>query len=540
MGKLSPLLVDRDGSSLPRFAREGDSCGGSGYQPRSKPPGINWIHALLRLAFVPVLTFSLTACMVGPGYERPDVDIPAEWRVDVPQAAEVVNTGWWRQFDDKVLDTLVDTALRNNRDIRIAAARIEEFAALADVARSGLFPQIGYDGGAGRSKLSLDTVNGVPPGIARTNDLYNASLNVGWELDFWGRIRRATESARANLLAQEEARRTVILSLVTAVAAGYVDLRSLDRQLEIAQHTLDARAESVRLFELKFEGGVVSELEVAQVRSEYEQAAVRVPALERQVALRENSLSVLLGRNPGPIPRGKTVDELILPEVPPGMPSELLERRPDIRLAEQNLISANAQIGVAKAQYFPTISLSGLFGYASTSLSDLFRSSANLWDINAAALGPIFSGGRLSGQLRASRAVQRQVLYGYLQAVQSAFREVDDALVTTQKLRQELAAQGRQVKALADYARLAQLNYDEGQVSYIEVLDSQRRLFDSELLYAQTQNAVFASLIAVYKTMGGGWVVAAEDIANEVDFPADSQPTSPAGAQPGKLGPDAQ
>ncbi|HBE91075.1 MAG TPA: RND transporter, partial [Gammaproteobacteria bacterium] len=364
-----------------------------------------------------------------------------------------------------------------------------------------------------------------------------------WELDIWGKVRRATESARANLLAQEETRRTVILSLVSAVATGYVDLRSLDRQLEIAKRTLDARAESVDLFELKFKGGVISELEVAQVKSEYEQAAVRVPAIERQIALRENSLSILLGSNPGPIARGKTLEELIEPDIPANIPSELLERRPDIRRAEQDLISANAQIGVAKAQYFPTISLSGLFGYASTSLSSLFSSSANLWDVNAAALGPIFSGGRLSGQLRSSKAVQRQVLYGYLQTLQTAFREVDDALISTQKRREELVAQGRQVAALAEYARLAQLNYDEGQVSYIEVLDSQRQLFDSELIYAQTENQVYASLIGVYKAMGGGWVVDAEFIANEVDFPVDQQHQTPSGAQQtsqsAKLGPPA-
>ena len=519
--------INRDRLSLPRDAwkvkTSGGRHGGSGCQPRLRSPVSTRLCSLSRWLLLPALTLTLSACMVGPDYQKPEADIPDKWRVEYQQAAEVANTSWWYRFNDAVLDDLIETALENNRDIRIAAARVEEFAALVDVTRSGLFPQIGYDGTADRSKTSLDTVNGLPQGISRTNDLYNATLNVGWELDIWGKIRRATESARANLLAQEEARRTVILSLVTAVATGYVDLRSLDRQLEIAIRTRKSRADAVDLFELKFKGGVISELEVAQVRSEYEQAAVRVPAIERTIALRENSLSILLGRNPGPIPRGKTIDDLILPEVPQDIPSALLERRPDIRLAEQNLISANAQIGVAKAQYFPTISLSGLFGYASTSLSELFSSSANLWDINAAALGPIFSGGRLSGQLRASKAVQRQVLQGYLRAVQTAFREVDDALVSTQKRREELQAQGRQVVALEDYARLAQLNYDEGQVSYIEVLDAQRRLFDSELIYAQTQNSVYAALISVYKAIGGGWVVDAEYLANEVDFPVDQQ-----------------
>jgi multidrug efflux system outer membrane protein len=497
-------------------------------------------NELKRFLLMPVLGLALTGCMVGPDYEKPDTVIPDQWRMEYKQSAELANTGWWNQFNDPVLDELILSALKNNRDIRIAAARVEEFAALVDVTRSGLFPQIGYDGAADRSKSSLDTVGGLPPGISRTNDLYGAAVNLGWELDFWGKIRRATEAARANLLAQEEARRTVILTLVSAVATGYVDLRSQDRRLRIALDTLESRKETVELFELKFKGGVVSELEVAQVKSEYEQAAVRVPALERLIALRENSLSVLLGRNPGSIARGKTIDELALPEVPSGIPSEVLERRPDIRSAEQNLVAANANIGVAKAQYFPTISLSGLYGYASTSLSDLFESTANLWDINAALLGPIFTGGSLSGQLAASRAVQRQVLYGYLQTVQTAFREVDDALISTSKRREELAAQGRQVAALANYERLAQLNYDEGQVSFIEVLDAQRRLFDAELLYAQAQNDLFASLIATYKAMGGGWVDEAEQVADTIDYPDEQAQTAAATApanQDGKLGP---
>jgi multidrug efflux system outer membrane protein len=307
------------------------------------------------------------------------------------------------------------------------------------------------------------------------------------------------------------------------VASGYINLRSLDKQLEIAKRTLKARKDSLTLFELKFNGGVVSELEVSQIRSEYEKAAVRIPSIERQIALRENDLSILLGRNPGPITRGTAIEDMTLPDIPAGMPSELLERRPDIRQAEQNLVAANAQIGVAKAEFFPTISLTGLFGYASLALSDLFQSSSNLWDVGGVALGPIFSGGRLTGQLRASRAVQRQVLNGYLLTVQTAFREVDDALISIQKRREELAAQGRQVDALQEYTRLAQLNYDEGQVSYIEVLDSQRQLFDTELIYAQTKNEVYASLIGMYKAMGGGWVLDAEAIANEVDYPVDQQ-----------------
>jgi len=463
--------------------------------------------------------------MVGPDYEKPEVDVPAEYRFNYGQASDVANAAWWDSFNDPLLYGLVEEALRNNRDVRIAAARVEEFGARVDIARSGLFPQFGYGGDASRNKSSLDSVGGVPGGISRTNDIYNASINVGWELDFWGKIRRSTEAARANLLAQEEARRTVILTLVTAVAAGYLDLLSLDEQLEVARQTIKARKDSLDLFELKFKGGVVSNLELSQVRSEYELAAVRIPAIERQIALRENALSVLLGRNPGPIKRSPSIDLLTLPDIPAGLPSELLERRPDIRQAEQDLVAANAQIGVAKAEYFPSISLTGLFGYASTALSELFGDTANLWGIGGDILGPIFTGGRLSGQLQASEAVQRQLLQSYLLSVQTAFREVDDALISTRKYREELAAQGRQVDALKEYARLAQLNYDEGQVSYIEVLDSQRLLFDSELSYTQTQGLVYATIVSMYKALGGGWIEDAEDVANEVDFPVEEKDT---------------
>ncbi len=478
-------------------------------------------HPFRLLPFTFILL--LAGCMVGPDYEKPEVDIPAQYRFEYGETSDIANTGWWESFDDPLLYDLVEEALRNNRDVRIAAARVEEFAARIDIARSGLYPQLGYGGAATRTKSSLDTVTGIPEGISRTNDIYNAGINVGWELDFWGKIRRATEAARADLLAQEEARRSVILTLVSSIATSYLDLLSLDEQLEVARQTIKARKESLDLFELKFKGGVVSELEVSQIRSEYEQAAVRIPAIERQIALRENALSVLLGRNPGPVKRSPSIDQLALPDIPAGLPSELLERRPDIRQSEQNLVAANAQIGVAKAQYFPSISLTGLFGYASTAMSELFDSTANLWDVSGDIIGPIFSGGLLSGQLRAAEAVQRQLLQSYLLSVQTAFREVDDALISTRKYREELAAQGRQVEALKEYARLAQLNYDEGQVSYIEVLDSQRQLFDAELIYTQTQGLVYASIVATYKALGGGWVEEAEAIANEVDFPPEDK-----------------
>jgi len=473
------------------------------------------------------LLVSLAACKVGPDYEPPEVDSPDAWRVDYEAAADVSNTDWWSLFGDPVLDDLVDIALRENKDVRIAAARIDEFAARVDLARSGLYPQVGYDGQAIRQQISAEEYGSAVPGSRTFND-YSAGVGLNWEIDLWGKIRRATEAGRAELLLQEENRRTVILSLVSAVATSYVRLRQLDRQLEVANETLTTRAESLRLFELKFGGGVISELEVAQVRSEYEEAAASIPPIELETAFTENAISLLLGRNPGSIARGKTIDELVLPPVPGGVPSTLLTRRPDIRAAEQALIAANARIGVARARYFPTISLTGFLGYASTELHDVLHGgSAREWSLGTDVFGPIFAGGQLSANLRASEAVQRQSLVEYLRTVQTAFLEVEDSLVDVQKSRERLVAEARHVEALSEYARLARLRYDEGYASYVEVLDAQRSLFDVELEYVGTQGDVYASLVSTYKAMGGGWITEAQAVADEVDFPPSPPEDSP-------------
>jgi multidrug efflux system outer membrane protein len=476
---------------------------------------------MMRSWILSLALLSLSGCtMVGPDYVRPAVDSPEDWRVDYAAAADVANTRWWEQFDDPVLTQLIDTALRENKDVRIAAARVEEFAARVDISRSGFYPQIGYNGQASRNQASREAFGGVPSGSDRSYNNYGATLNAGWEIDLWGRIRRATEASRAELLAQEDNRRTVILSLVSAVANTYVTLRQFDRQLEVSEETLATRAEALRLFEMKFKGGVISELELAQVKVEYEQAAAAIPPIEQQIALTENALSVLLGHNPGNISRGKSIDALLLPEVPAGAPSSLLANRPDILAAEQNLVAANARIGVARSQYFPSISLTGLFGYASEELDNLLQGSANVWSLGGSALGPIFTGGAITGQVRASEAVQRQSLTAYLQTVQTAFRDVDDALIRVQKSRERLAAEGRRVQALDDYARLAKLRYDEGYASYIEVLDAQRSLFDAQLQYITVRGDVYTSLVNTYKAMGGGWVMQAQTTANETDFPS--------------------
>jgi multidrug efflux system outer membrane protein len=458
------------------------------------------------------IALALGGCAVGPDYVRPTVDTPPSWRMTDAEAKDLADTAWWGQFDDPVLDNLVRVALQENLDLQIAAARIEEFAGRYGFVRADLFPQVGANAAAGRQRFTEETGNTNPPGTNFTLNSYSATLGATWELDIWGRIRRATEAARADLVGSEEGRRAVILSLVGSVAGSYVNLRDLDRQLEIAKETAKSRGESLALFKLRFEGGFTSEVEYVQVKSQYEEAVATIPAVEKAIAQQENGLSILLGRNPGPIPRGKTIDQLVLPSIPAGLPSDLLERRPDILLAEQNLIAANARIGVAKAAYYPTISLTGFFGSASTDLGDLFQGSAKVWSYGVPVSVPIFTAGKIAGDVQAAEAIQRQALAGYRQAIQTAFREVDDSLVDQARTREQLAAQDRQVQALQKYVELSQLRFDNGYASYLEVLDAQRSLFNAQLSYAQNQGVLFQALINLYKAMGGGWVTEADKL----------------------------
>jgi multidrug efflux system outer membrane protein len=464
--------------------------------------------ARLLCVAIPVL---LEGCMLGPNYERPVVEAPSMWRFEDSQARDVANTAWWEQLQDEVLNELIRTALAENKDVRIAAARVEEFYGRLGVARSQLFPQVGAEAIGSRQRASERTATGP-----LSNNPFNTvqvDVFASWELDIFGRLRRLNEAARADLLATEEGRRATILGLVASVATAYVNLRDLDEQVEVSRRTVRSRYETLQLFDLRYKGGVVSELEHAQARSEYEQAAATISALERSVAQQENALAVLLGRNPGPLPRGRPIGELTIPAVPSGLPSELLDRRPDVRQAEQNLIAANANIGAAKALYFPRISLTGLFGTASTSLSGLWGGVARAWSFAGSVSAPIFTAGGVSGQIRAAEAQEKQALYAYQRAIQFAFQEVEDALVGIEKTRDQLAAQARQISALRTYARLARLRYEGGYASYLEVLDAERSLFTAELQYTQTQGDTFLRSINLYKAIGGGWVVEADKLA---------------------------
>jgi multidrug efflux system outer membrane protein len=463
--------------------------------------------------FSMILVLLLAGCAVGPDYRRPAVDIPGAWRFEEKAALDRANTAWWGQFEDPVLEDLIRAALKENYDLRIATARVEEYVGRYWAGRSGLFPQIGADASAGRSRVSEEGMSPLfSSALKNPADSYQGAFSGSWEIDLWGKLRRASEAARADLLSTEEARQAVILTLVSSVANSYIGLRDLDKQLQVTVRTARIREESYNLFKLRYEGGVISELELNQVKSEYEQALATIPQIAKQVAFQENGLSVLIGRNPGPILRGKDMDEMALPAVPAGLPSDLLTKRPDIRQAEQALVAANARIGVARAQYFPTISLTGLFGWSSSDLSNLFTGPARLWSWGGSLTAPIFTGGAIMGQEKAAEAIQQQALLNYQKTVQGAFREVEDALADQKRTREQLEAQKRQVDSLKEYARIARLRYENGYTSYIEVLDAERSLFNAELQYAQTQGLLFQSLVNLYKAMGGGWVVEADKL----------------------------
>ncbi|EUC19564.1 RND efflux system, outer membrane lipoprotein, NodT family, partial [Burkholderia sp. BT03] len=437
------------------------------------------------------LGLGLGGCLLGPDYVRPTVPTPATFRFETTEVAEVANAMWWEQFKDPVLNDLIAAALADNKDVKIAAARVDQFLGQFVTTRSALFPQINAGFEASRQRVSVAGLPTLPAGVNPVFNEFQAPLSAAWEIDFFGKVRRQTESARASLLASEEGRRATILSLVASVASSYINLRDLDQQLSIAKATTESRAGSVKVFQARFAGGDVSQMELAQSESEYEASLATIPQIETQIAQQEDALSVLLGHNPGPILRGRELTELAVPPVPAGLPSDLLQRRPDLRQAEQNLIAANALIGAARALYFPTISLTGMFGTASGQFSKLFTGPARIWSYAGSLTVPIFTAGSISGQVSQAEAQQQQALFQYQQSIQVAFQEVDDALIALQKSREQLVVQGRQVDALRTYSRLARLRYEGGYTSYIEVLDAERSLFNAQLSYTQTNGLVF-------------------------------------------------
>jgi len=444
---------------------------------------------------------ALAGCAVGPNYKRPSIPVPPVFYGTDPAAAgarTLSDVPWWELFEDPVLNGLIGEALKNGYDARLAAARVEESRALYGVARSDLLPGIGYQTGYEKQKLDQVLAPNQP-----VLTKWTARVGFQWEIDLWGGIRRKTEAARAQYLASEEARRGVLLSLVTDVATAYFELRELDTELEIATRTTGAFQDTYDLFDRRLRGGAASALETARAEASLGQVAAQIPELERAIVTKENQLNLLLGRIPRPIPRDEAQTP-VPPQVPAGLPSTLLERRPDVRQAEQELVAANAGIGAAKADFFPNLNLTGYFGNVSSDLGQIF-SKGNYYDFAAPLIGPLFSAGRIKRNYEAAKA--RYVAAGvqYEESVTRALSEVSGTLVDRTKLVETEKQRARTVNAFQEAVRLAQLRYTSGLSAYFEVLDAQQQLFPAELSLAATHRDQLLAVVALYKALGGGW-----------------------------------
>jgi len=458
-------------------------------------------HWLIAIAFL-----LLTGCTLGPKYKRPQIPVPDTYRGVAPDAgpqtgAYFGDEKWWAVFQDPQLQELIREALSQNYDVRIAAARVLQAQAALGITRADQFPTI--TGGASTSNERFATTKITP---AFETSPFQVNLSLFWELDFWGKYRRATEAARARLVATEWGRRAVTSSLVSNVASAYFQLLELDSEMNISCRTLGSRKESLRLVEVRAKGGATSLIDVRQSEQLVYAAAAAIPDLERRTEQQENLLSTLLGKNPAPVTRGRPlVENPLLPIVPAGLPSSLLERRPDIQSSEQQLVATNAQIGVAKAAYFPQITLTALGGYQSPALTNLFSGPSGMWSFGGQLLQPIFTGGRIRSNVRLTEAQQQEAVLVYQQSIQQAFREVSDLLVAYRKTQEFRAQQELLTNSAQDTTRLATMRYQGGVTSYLEVLDSDTRYFDAQLGLAQAQLNERLALVQLYNALGGGW-----------------------------------
>jgi multidrug efflux system outer membrane protein len=455
-----------------------------------------------RLLALGLSALSVSGCALGPRYQRPTLPLPPSY--SEPAAAQPIPDAWWALFDDPALDRLVAEALAANQDLALAVARVEEARALAGLADAERWPEVSLSVEAGRSKQSADSAV-LPAGFPLERSRFRVAPTLSFELDFWGRLRQLSAAARAELLASEEGRRNVRLAVAADVASAYFDLVAFERQLAVARETLAARRESARLQSRRFEIGAGSRLDIAQAEAELAATEATIPVLERQVRQTENFLAVLLGRIGGTVERARGLDGLVSPDVPVGLPSELLARRPDILAAEQRLVAANARIGAARAAYFPSIALTGHAGSESSELSNLMSSGTGIWGAAVSLVQPIFNAGKTRRQVQAARARQRQELAVYTRAVQSGFAEVEDALVARRTSFVEREALARQVEHLASASRLARRRFEAGDSSYLEVLDAERNLLRAELDLALARRNELAASVSLFKALGGGW-----------------------------------
>lgn len=453
-----------------------------------------------------------TACTVGPNYHRPAVQVPESFRAPEPlppaKAESLADLKWFQVFQDDKLQNLIRTALQQNYDLRSAVANVEAARANLGITRSNQYPNVSASGDVELTRLSRDGSFPLPAAFvsSQNRNWGQGGLNLlSFEFDIWGRLRRATESARANLLNSEENRKAVITTLVSDVATDYFTLRELDYELDISQRTLDSRQESLGLIQSRRKGGIATLLDLRQGEQLVYTASETIPALRQQIEQTENQISLLLARNPAGIQRGLDLTEQKLPDVPAGLPSALLERRPDIRAAEQSLIAANANIGVAKAAYFPQISLSGFIGGQSSQLTSLFSGPHSAWSFVPQVTQPIFTAGRLSSTVRLAEAQQKGALIQYEKTIQTAFTEVSNSLIAHQRLRESRVQEEALVVALRDRKRLAYVRYQGGVDTLLNALDADRDLFQAELALSQIRLNELLSVVQLYKALGGGW-----------------------------------
>jgi multidrug efflux system outer membrane protein len=455
-----------------------------------------------------IMAFLFTGCTLGPDYLRPSFLIPNQHRgAMLPNQAEsLADIPWWELFKDPVLQQLTRDAIVNNYDLREAAARVEEARAQVGVARSFLYPQVNANMSGTAEQVSRRTDPSQSLGSNRSFQNWFLGLSMAWELDVFGRIRRETEAATNIFLATEQARRGVLITLIADLAQAYFNLRELDLELEISRRTLGVNDETVEFYRRRLTGGVSNQLELDQSVANRSRTAAGIPEIERQIVVQENLINFLVGRNPGPISRGATLtDQYQPPNVPVGLPSDLLERRPDVKAAEDLLAASNANIGAAKALFFPNFSLSAALGGASHDLSNILDRRAQIWSVAGGVLQPVFQGWRIFFNYEATKARFDQALAQYERAAQNGFREVADALVSVQKLAELRAELERSVAALGNAARLSRVRYDTGLANYLEILIADQQLFDQEILLARARGAQLNAVVQLYRALGGGW-----------------------------------
>jgi len=457
------------------------------------------------ILFSVLLAVMVTGCMVGPNLEKPLVETEEQFRFDSIANDTMINLAWWKMFNDPLLDTLIVMALEHNQDVLIAMSRIDQAYAILGISKADLFPQFGYDVSATHSKPD-PTGAGSDPG-----SLFTITPNVYWELDFWGKVRRSNQAAKAEIVASEEALRLVQLSLISAVADGYFQLLDYDQRLDISRRTWETRKGSLEIIGQRFEKGIVPELDLNQAQIQEAIAATSVPTFERYVARTENYLSILIGENPRTIERSILDQQMLPPDVPVGLPSELLMRRPDIIGAEQLFYAETARIGVAQAMRFPSFSITGALGVGSTELSALFSGEALLYSVGGSILGPIFNWGKNKRRVEIQKETASQALLEYEKTVLNAFREVDDALIDLHTYKMEVITRQRQVDAAINAAMLSKARYDGGQTSYLEVLETERSMFNAELDVSASKRNQLSSYVFLYKALGGGWITVGDE-----------------------------